>query len=1608
MDKKKPSYEEMKKKLARVEKALVKLKGDLKGKRAAAGGKRHTAPSNIEDLKEAYIASEQNFKNSMDASPLGIRIVTEDGDLIYANKAILDICGYDTPQELAAVPRSQLYTPESYKAHLERKRKRRLKEHIPLEYEIDIRRPDGEVRNLQVSRREVMWGGEPQFMAMYQDITEHKQAEEALKESEEKFHSIVGHSNDGIVFIQDGIVRYCNSKMLEISDYTEREVLGKPFLDFVAPEHKEMVLDIYRKRIAGKKVPDKYELNLLGKDNRKVFTEVSASLINYKQSQVDIVIVRDITGRKKAEEALADEAVRRRILVEQSSDGIVILDQDGKVYEANQRFADMLGYSMDEMQQLHVFDWEFSYPRERVVEMIRTVDEAGDHFETRHRRKDGTTYDVEISTNGAAFAGQKLIFCVCRDITERKRAEEVIHESEQRFRTLFETMAQGVIYHDSKGRVISANPAAERILGLTFDQMLGKTSLDPMRRRLHENGSALASEEHPSIVALRTGKPVNDVIMAIYNPVEEDYRWIINSAIPEFREGEEKPYRVYTTFTDITERKRIEQALRESEEKFATSFRASPAIVAITTVKDGKYLEINDSYTQVTGYSREELIGKNTISINIWENEKDRARLFCMLKEKGRVSKEEFDFRMKSGEIRTWLFSAEPINIGGEECLIGVSVDITERKQAEQALKESEERYRSTLDNMIEGCEIIGYDFRFLYVNDAAAQHLLHKKEDMLGHTITEIFPGVESSPLYKAVSRCLEKRVPENIEAVFPFPDGSIGYFSLGIQPAPEGVFVLSLNISERRKMQEEIERDRRDIKLILDTSTALIWYKDKDGRFLRVNKAFAEALKISEEDFIGKTVFDLYSADIAQSMTEDDNEVFTSGRPKLNIIEQYESAAGLRWVQTDKVPVLDKNGKPVAIIGFAQDITAMKQAEEATKESEEKFNKAFHASHNLMAIITLGEGKIIDVNDAYCTSTGYKREELIGHITPEISLLTNAEQREKFYKALVNDGKIVNQEVELYTKTGESRTFLFSAEIITLRGAPCVVVGALDITGRKQAEQRINYLNQTLRSIRNVNQLITREKDRDKLLQGVCDTLVESRSFLTAWIVLLDESQKLTTHAMKGYKGDFTPVLEEFKKGTPPPCAQKALKKPQVVISEDPKTTCVGCPIIDDEANFGSLTVRLEYAGNIYGVLCASLPKEILTDKNEASLFEEVATDIAFALYNIELQFEYERLEQERLRAAKLESIGTLAGGIAHDFNNLLTGIMGNIGLAKTYMPPSDAAYEMLDEAEKAALRARDLTQQLLTFARGGKPVKKSVNIAAIIKESSTFALRGSKVRQELSLPLDLWPIEADEGQISQVINNLVINADEAMPSGGTLKIQAENVTIKKTTIPLLPGGNYIRIDFTDTGTGISPEHLQRIFEPYFTTKQRGSGLGLTTAYSIVRNHGGTILADSKLNKGSTFHIYLPATKKTVKGGKKLKVESAGQAGGKVLVMDDEEMIRKMLKNMLTLAGYTVELSADGAEALEKYQQAQKMGDPFNAVIMDLTIPGGMGGREAVKKLLEIDPDATAIVSSGYATDPIMSEYKKYGFKAVIAKPYSVKQLQESLSSLLTKGKK
>ncbi len=379
-----------------------------------------------------------------------------------------------------------------------------------------------------------------------------------------------------------------------------------------------------------------------------------------------------------------------------------------------------------------------------------------------------------------------------------------------------------------------------------------------------------------------------------------------------------------------------------------------------------------------------------------------------------------------------------------------------------------------------------------------------------------------------------------------------------------------------------------------------------------------------------------------------------------------------------------------------------------------------------------------------------------------------------------------------------------------------------------------------------------------------------------------------------------------------------------------------------------------------------------------------------------------EQNMIQENMLRSQKLESLGVLAGGLAHDFNNLLTAILGYISLAKLEAPPGDGA-NYLNVAEQAASRAQSITHQLLTFARGGSPVKKSLAVKKLLEDSTGFAIRGSKSRCEFRIAPDIRTIEADEGQLSQVIHNLVMNAEQAMPEGGTVTVSADNVALLPDNPFLLNPGDYIKISVADKGIGIPEGSLKKIFDPYFTSKDKGSGLGLATCYSIMKRHDGHITVESSPGAGATFFLYLPSEDIQSIPAVADSNQAPVHGSGRILVMDDEDLVRDVLFKSLTHLGYEVVSAHEGNEAVTLYEQALKSGRPFDAVIMDLTIPGGMGGKEAMIKLRDINPGVKAIVSSGYSDDPIMASFKDYGFSGVVSKPYTLKTLSTAVHAVI-----
>jgi PAS domain S-box-containing protein len=374
---------------------------------------------------------------------------------------------------------------------------------------------------------------------------------------------------------------------------------------------------------------------------------------------------------------------------------------------------------------------------------------------------------------------------------------------------------------------------------------------------------------------------------------------------------------------------------------------------------------------------------------------------------------------------------------------------------------------------------------------------------------------------------------------------------------------------------------------------------------------------------------------------------------------------------------------------------------------------------------------------------------------------------------------------------------------------------------------------------------------------------------------------------------------------------------------------------------------------------------------------------------------------IQEELLRSEKLRSVGVLAAGIAHDFNNLLTVITGHLSMALLDASNDAGLTDNLRSMERATQRARDLTQQLLTFSKGGAPIRRATSLRDVLYETAKFALHGANVDLALDADDELWPAEVDAGQVSQVIQNLVINADQAMPAGGRVTLRGDNVRLTGDEgLPLSPG-KYVHLCVEDHGTGIPADVLPRIFDPFFTTKRQGSGLGLATAYSVARNHGGHITVESKPGVGSKFHVYLPATDKAVEPARP-EAASAPHSGGPILLMDDEEAVRKIGGRMLERLGYRVVRASNGQEAVAAYDEARRAGRPFRAVILDLTVPGAMGGIEALARLKQLDPEVRAIVSSGYSNDPAMADYARFGFRGVVSKPYMLQDLAVAMEAV------
>jgi PAS domain S-box-containing protein len=840
---------------------------------------------------------------------------------------------------------------------------------------------------------------------------------------------------------------------------------------------------------------------------------------------------------------------------------------------------------------------------------------------------------------------------------------------------------------------------------------------------------------------------------------------------------------------------------------------------------------------------------------------------------------------------------------------------------------------------------------RFILVNDKACVSLGYERRELLEMDVMDIEISLSDKLLWQTHLNELRQKgslIFEGVHkrkngAAFPV-EANISYVALNTR---EYLVAVVRDITERRRMESEM---RLQSEITGNICEGIYLVNKNDLKIVYANPKMEEMFGYDRGEMTGEHVSIINApngGDPAATAGQIEKALKETGTWRGEVYNIRKD--GTTFWGHSSISMLRHPEYGEVYLSLQTDITERKKMEEALRESEERY-KAIVESQAEFVVRYLPGGILTFVNDTLCRYLGLRREDLIGK---SYYPFMHADDRESFIgkiEALRRDAPVMVAEARVVLPDGRTTWHRWTHHAI-FDDMGCLVEyqsSGRDVTELKEAEEQLRLSEERFRTL--------------------AEAAFEAIAVTEAGI-FLDANRQLCE--MVGYS------LDELK-GTPvmniiAPEDRELVRRNQSTGYEAPYENRLLC-------KDGSIIV-VESRARHFMIKNRTVRVTVLRDITGRKLAEE-----------------------DLLKTQKLESLGILAGGIAHDFNNILTAILGNISLARMYTKPDEPQFRRLQEAERASYHARELTQQLLTFAKGGAPVKSTVSLEQLIRDSAGFAMRGSNVRCDFSFGEGLLPVDVDVGQMGQVFNNLLINACQATPEGGTIRIEAQNADIRSAEGMPLPGGKYVKISIMDHGTGISEEHLQRIFDPYFTTKQKGSGLGLSIVHSVIRNHSGNITVESRLGVGTTFIIYLPASaEKAVRKELEREVHIPGR--GRVLLMDDEEVVRRVSGEILKEMGYEVEFASDGAEAIRLYKTAMASPRPFDAVIMDLTVPGGMGGKEAIQKLREADPEVKAVVSSGYSHDPIMAHYKEYGFCEVIAKPFSSIELGRIMRKVIVK---
>ncbi len=1118
----------------------------------------------------------------------------------------------------------------------------------------------------------------------------------------------------------------------------------------------------------------------------------------------------------------------------------------------------------------------------------------------------------------------------------------------------------GIVVHSSDTSILTCNRAAADILGLTIEQVIGKKAADPSWEFIHEDMSTMSIEDYPVSKVISSGKPLKNYLAGIEKPDQNSLAWITANAIPLFGESGNLD-KVIVHFTDITKHKKAEQELKASTEKFQVMYDNAPLCYQSLDI-NGCFLDVNPTWLTVLGYTGEEVLGNSFIDFLHPDWKQNFKINFPAFKKCGFVNDVQFKIRHKNGSYLHISFAGRVAtnSDGAFKQTHCVFKDITDKKKAEDDLRESEERFSAAIESISDCILIWDQDYNYLYANQSAIDHVGSTREQVIGKNIRD---GLGHMPDFMHLWM-------QRIDSVFATGEilkvsdttemrGKLIHTSSVLSPVMnaqnkvEAVCVVYRDITYLKTSEEALRESEIFIRNISENSTNLFYAHTPDHILTYVSPQVEKILGYTIEEAMKcwtEFVSDNPLNEIGFACTM--KAIETGERQPPYELEFVRKDGKKVWADVREFPQVE-NGKTIAIMGSLAEITEKKLSEKMLIESEERFRLIYENSPDMYASVSPVDATILNCNKTMLRNTGYSRNEIVGSPVFLLYHPDSLEDAEDTFKQFVRTGSVQDRKLVLKRKDGSK------------------LHTSLNLNAVRDSAGRILY---SISSWRDISQWLDAEK-AVRASENKFRTVFENRGTATG---LFDEN---------GVIKDCNSVFVEMSGYSREEIVDK-IKWSDLVYKEDlPRLWKY-----HTERGASDSSAPAQYECRV----CSKQGKLM-----DAILNVAMVGDIRIvSLIDIS---EHKKADAEIRRMQKLEGLGTVAGGIAHDFNNLLTGVFGNLEMARLDLPETSPSWQYLQEAHHAIQSARRLTGQLLTFAKGGTPVFKSVETASLLKETVEFNLHGCNVISQIELADDLWPVKADRGQIEQVIANLTINSKQAMPGGGVLHIEAENSPFSSSSGEFDLKCDSVVITIRDEGIGIPSKIIDNIFDPYFTTKDQGHGLGLAIVHSIITQHSGLIKANSTADEGATFTITLPAvppaessdTAECIQAGKTTSADSNLH----ILIMDDEQMVRSIAEQLLQRMGHTTDTAVDGDEAIMKYTGAFESNNPFDLIMMDLTIRGGKGGKETIKELLQIYPDAKVIVSSGYASGPIMADYSAYGFAGKLAKPYTVADLRDEI---------